>query len=42
MVRKNKRVSVTQIAKELKVTRRATFRLIDPLKTENRIKVSKT
>ena len=38
MMRKNKRVSVTQIAKELNVTRRTIFRLIDVLKTENRIK----
>ena len=34
MMRKNKRVSVTQIAKELNVTRRTIFRLIDVLKTE--------
>ena len=38
LMRKNKRVSVTQIAKELNVTRRTIFRIIDVLKSENRIK----
>ncbi len=38
MMRKNKRVSVTQIAKELNVTRRTIFRIIDTLKSQNRIK----
>lgn len=38
LMRKNKRISVTQIAKELKVTRRTIFRIIDVLKSENRIK----
>lgn len=37
-IRKNKRVSVTQIAKEFKVTRRTIFRIIDTLKSQNRIK----
>lgn len=38
LMRKNKRISVTQIAKELNVTRRTIFRIIDGLKSENRIK----
>ncbi len=38
LMRKNKRVSVTQIAKELNVTRRTIFRIIDVLKSGNRIK----
>lgn len=38
LMRKNKRISVTQIAKELNVTRRTIFRIIDVLKSENRIK----
>lgn len=38
LMRKNKRISVTQIAKELNVTRRTIFRTIDVLKSENRIK----
>ena len=38
MMRKNKRVSVTQIAKELNVTRRTIFRIIDTLKSQNRIR----
>lgn len=38
MMRKNRRVSVTQIAKELNVTRRTIFRIIDTLKSQNRIK----
>ena len=38
MMRKNKRVSVTQIAKELSVTRRTIFRIIDTLKSQNRIR----
>ncbi|MDE6237287.1 MAG: HTH domain-containing protein [Muribaculaceae bacterium] len=38
LIRKNKRVSVTQIAKELNVTRRTIFRITDALKSENRIK----
>ncbi|MDE6521950.1 MAG: HTH domain-containing protein [Muribaculaceae bacterium] len=38
MMKKNKRVSVTQIAKELNVTRRTIFRIIDTLKSQNRIR----
>ena len=38
LMRTNKRISVTQIAKELNVTRRTIFRIIDVLKSENRIK----
>ncbi|MBD5205384.1 MAG: HTH domain-containing protein [Bacteroidales bacterium] len=38
MMRKNKRISVTQIAKELNVTRRTIFRIIDTLKSQNRIR----
>ena len=38
LMRKNKRISVTQIAKELNVIRRTIFRIIDVLKSENRIK----
>lgn len=38
LMRTNKRISVTQIAKELNVTRRTIFRIIDVLKSENRIR----
>ncbi|MDE6538273.1 MAG: HTH domain-containing protein [Muribaculaceae bacterium] len=38
LIRKNKRVSVTQIAKGLNVTRRTIFRIMYALKSENRIK----
>ena len=38
MMRKNKRVSVIQISKALNIPCRILFRLIDVLKTENRIK----
>ena len=38
MMKHNKRVSVTQISKTLNIPRRTLFRIIDVLKTENRIK----
>ena len=38
MMKHNKRVSVTQISKALNIPRRTLFRIIDALKTENRIK----
>ena len=38
MMKHNKRVSVTQISKALNIPRRTLFRIIDVLKTENRIK----
>ena len=38
LMRKNKRISVTQIAKKINVTRRTIFKIIDVLKSENRIK----
>lgn len=38
LMRKNKRISVTQISKELNLTRRQIFRILDKLKTESRIR----
>ncbi|MDE6299564.1 MAG: hypothetical protein K2M10_07970 [Muribaculaceae bacterium] len=38
MMKHNKRVSVTQISKALNIPRRTLFRIIDVLKSENRIK----
>lgn len=38
MTRHNKRVSVTQISRALNIPRRTLFRIIDVLKSENRIK----
>ncbi len=38
MMRHNKRVSVTQISRALNIPRRTLFRIIDVLKSENRIK----
>ena len=38
MMKHNKRVSVTQISKSLNIPRRTLFRIIDILKSENRIK----
>lgn len=38
MMRHNKRVSVTQISRTLNIPRRTLFRIIDILKSENRIK----
>ncbi len=38
LMRRNKRISVTQISKALNIPRRTLFRIIDVLKSENRIK----